>query len=390
MSIQFPDYQNNIIKFGLAAVAVVALGACLFKDKITSIAKIIWTTAPHAKSKQLAGRIGIPKKNSHLDKLILYFDINKTLILDDSAKKGRTPEQTVIIALAQSIVDIWDQKYGAMSFEQYASILIPNSQFSDPVQLKEARQKVIYGFLDWLREKNHPAKKLVLEKYSLMMRKIIDPNTQQVRYNVFDSFYLLLDKLRKCQLDFVVILMTFGDDLDRVAKEIGKHPSGIKFTRYGEFHAQQLHLKDGITLVKADEIFQAFLKSGHHYALKASYKEWHADGERGRSGKPFIFDSTGKMHGVRNLSLISDDNITLEDDKDIVAPIDIAGGDVQKKKLNKPARQSRSRRSAPRSYVLHKSNGQKSSRTWLQGTCRGIVACLRYKKMSLPPRETVA
>ena len=79
------------------------------------------------------------------------------------------------------------------------------------------------------------------------------------------------------------------------------------------------------------KIFETFLKSKEHFAIQDNWKKWNQDGEKGRSGKPFIFDMDSNRREVRNLSLFFDDNITGEE-KDIVNPIEVNGLDVTGRK----------------------------------------------------------
>ena len=333
---RFPIHQQSIFKFGLATLAAGLFGACIFKDRVKTITRTLLQSSEATAPKPLASlkdRIDSPK--TELSPLLsLFVDINRTIVIYDSAKKELTIQQMAAAALSESTVGIWDDKHGKMTHRHYVyTVLIPDTAFADKTQLKQERQREIYGFIDYLIKSNHPAKDRVLKKYHKIIKKSTNPSTGEIQHKVFDSFYSLLEKLRKCHINFVVILMTFGEDLTRVAEEIGKHPSGVKFTQYGAFHNKQLHLENGETLTTTDAIFKAFLTSGLHFALKTNWKEWNEDGERGRSGKPFIYDSSGNMHGIRNLSLFCDDNITHDDEKDIVAPIDVAGRSHSRKEL---------------------------------------------------------
>jgi hypothetical protein len=199
-------------------------------------------------------------------------------------------------------------------------------------QLKLQRQKVVGNFLPWLEQQAHPAREDVLAKRDQILKKFTDSRTQEIKYGIFESFFKLLQKLRACQLDFVIILRTFGNDLAEVTAEIEAHPAGISFAPAAKFVNKTLQLADGKQISKVDKIFETFLHTQKHLAIRDNWLEWNEDKERGRSGKPFIYDSQGRWQKTRNLSLFFDDNITGEE-QDIVSPIDAAGDSSSSKHL---------------------------------------------------------
>lgn len=262
--------------------------------------------------------------------LILNFDVNQTLVLKDTSK-GMDSEQMLISILAEYTNDDWDGIHGTMSFKDYVcNVLLPGDK-SDQ-NLKKERQKLVGSFLAWLEVNRHPAQEFVLANRDRMRAAFTDPDTQEIKFSVFNSFFFLLKKLRENHIRFIVILRTFGNDLKEVTEEISVNPSGVKFGRWGKFEAKKLHFEDGSTIEKVSRIFEAFLHSDEHFAIQDNWKEWNADGERARSGKQFIFDSNGHNHEVRNLSLFFDDNFTGEE-KDIISPADISGKHFTGKEL---------------------------------------------------------
>jgi len=177
----------------------------------------------------------------------------------------------------------------------------------------------IAHFLDWLEETQHPKKREVIERYEQLKAKS--------GCQIFPSFFTLLKKLKELNIRFVVLLRTYGRNLQEVAEEIGKHPDGVVFTKYGKFSDGKLHLENSKSLNSTKKIFNTFLHTQNHFAIQDNWPEWNSDDERARSGKPFIFDASGKMHGVKNLSLFFDDNYTAEE-KDILTPIEVHGQTV--------------------------------------------------------------
>lgn len=263
--------------------------------------------------------------------LLLDFDLNGTLILQDSSK-GASWESMLISALAENIFDQWEEALSEkMSFKKYAyNVLLPGDK-SDQ-QLKKKRAQFISNFFGWLTEHNHPARERVLADYDAIKTKFSNPKTNQIQPSVFPSFYLMLKKLRSLQIPFVLKLRTFGNDLREVSEEIKSHPDGVAFTQRGKFSAKKLHLDGEGVITKVGEIFQKFLTSKEHFALQDDWKAWNSDGERARSGKPFIYSGIENAADAPNLALFFDDNFTGEE-QDIIDPIEINGKQVPGKML---------------------------------------------------------
>lgn len=261
--------------------------------------------------------------------LLLDFDLNKTIILEESSN-GAEREEMLISILAENTFYDWESK-GFMSFKDYVYQRLLPGEKSDRT-LKTERIKQIAKFLNWLEEKKHPMKDKVCSDYREIKEKFTELGTQNIETAVFNSFFILLEKLRSLNIKFIVKLRTFGKHLDDVTKAIEAHPSGIKFKRIGSFSGKILSLIGEESIDKADRIFHEFLTSQEHFALQDDWKKWNAAKEHGSSGKSFIYDSTGKKYEISNLSLFFDDNITGEE-FDIVNPIDISGRELSGKEL---------------------------------------------------------
>src|ERR1700722_5476933 len=197
-------------------------------------------------------------------RLLLDFDLNGTIILQDTSKDAGW-EQMLISVLAENTFDNWDGNHGIMAFKDYVyKILLPGDK-SDQ-QLKQKRRAVVDNFLQWLVIHDHPAKNKVFADYKEIKGKFTNPITSQIEPRVFTSFYALLEKLKSLHIPFTMKLRTFGKDLQEVSKEVSSHPSGIKFSRWGNFSGQQISLEGEGTIDKVDKIFQIFLNSKEHFA----------------------------------------------------------------------------------------------------------------------------
>lgn len=252
---------------------------------------------------------------------MLHFDLNKTLILKDTSK-GMDDEAMIVSILAEFTFGQWDATHGRMSYMEYVSkVLVPDDP-SDK-NLKAKRMAHVGQFIERLKATKHPLCDEVLRHQETIRQK--RPSS------IFQSFYELVKELRKVNIQFVILLRTFGDDLPEVIEALENHPDGIKVTRKAAFKNCTLH-EGTKTVEKTEEIFETFLHSQEHFAIQDSWQEWNADGERARSGKPFLFDASGRWHGISNLSLFFDDNFTGEE-KDIVCPIEISGQPISGNEL---------------------------------------------------------
>ncbi len=249
--------------------------------------------------------------------LLIHFDINGTLTLKDSTKTAKdgkkvSNEYMILSALAESTAAIWDPNYPNMPFKDYVyTVLAPGDK--NDVEIKEKRQSIISNFIPWLQKNNHPAFFKVQYEYEKLIR------TFPFELDIFNSFYTLIQRLNELKIPHTIILRTFGSDLESTIKEIENNERipGIRFARI-------IHLKNApLTEQKVHDLFMNFLTLSNFIAVQDDWHKWSKDGEMGRSGKPFIYDSTGTFI-KKTLSLFFDDKITGEE-KDIINPLDISG-----------------------------------------------------------------
>lgn len=267
--------------------------------------------------------------------LILNLDVNGTITGKDSIKQ--TNDYMLLCALAKNTFANWgndsaeEEKSAPTSFKQYVDHVLVPGEKSDPI-LKKQRSAIIADFLEWLSQNSPNLYPRVLEDYHRMKRIFTNPSNGETNFTVFPSFYCLLNKLREMEISFTLVLRSFGNDLPDVVKEIEEHDSGLRITQWAEFKEKKFMLQGKETLEKVDEIFDCFLSPNTHFAVKDDWNAWNRDGERGRSGKPFLYSLEGRGR-VKNLSLFFDDNITGEEEFDIVDPYEITGKVVPKHSL---------------------------------------------------------
>jgi hypothetical protein len=246
--------------------------------------------------------------------LLLNFDVNGTLILQDNVKK-EDAESKLISALAESTEYKWDDLCPhPITFKKYTTDYLFPGDKSDR-ELKSKRTKFCMQFLDWLKEKKHPLEKEVFGIYSRIVEKYTVDGAP-VFTNVFPSFYELVKELDRLKYEYVLIFRTFGSDLPDVAKQLAEHgETPVKIRYWGKFveNGKKISI-DGKGEFTHLGLYKLFIQScGEHFALQDDWKRWNGDGERGRSGKPFLYDESGSIWGRKNLALFFDDNITGEE-----------------------------------------------------------------------------
>lgn len=262
--------------------------------------------------------------------LLLHFDINGTLTLKDSTKttkdnKQISNEYMLLSALAESTVAVWDPHYPKMPFKDYVyNVLFPGDK-NDPA-IKAERQATISQFIPWLKEHHHPAFFKVQHEYQELIRRFTDIHTNRLELEIFDSFYTLINKLQEMKIPFTIILRTFGKDLEDTVKEMENNPRQIPIKFGSRIDMKDLTLTDN----KAQALFLNFIYGLKHVAIQDDWTKWSRDQERGRSGKPFMFDPNATVSDT--LSLFFDDKIT-GDEKDIINPINLAGTPASTKEL---------------------------------------------------------
>lgn len=249
-------------------------------------------------------------------KMLLYFDINKTLIAEDMTT-NKTLANVLSSALAERTIHQWDKEYAPMSYSNYVNNVVA-------IGNKEKQRELIGGFISFLESSDYPSRDHVIKTYQQMMKKMED------RYLV-PSFVTLIQKMQEQNIEFQIILRTFGNDIQagRIIEEINLLLNDSHIDYFGQFKNGALTIKGedhvGRTMEKVDEIYRFFRETQGHMAIQDDWKSWHADNERERSGKPFIFDWEDRDV----VSLFFDDNINVSGSEfNITHPIRADGSSV--------------------------------------------------------------
>lgn len=247
--------------------------------------------------------------------LMLYFDINETLIASDRAG-GKTLENVLNQLLASKYEYKWDPTITEpISYVTYIKeVLLPGPEHD--LDLKKRRRAYLGHFIDYLKDQNHPLYAEVQATYKIALEKL-----ESAKGNVFPSFYQLLRKLDQEKISYTLILRSFGSEVFEIAEEINQVYGDI-FKNTGSFIEGKLTMADESFGNDVSEIYE-ILSHSSHTAIRDDWKYWMSGNMDSAFGKPFILD----LSDPKILGIFFDDNIKLNDtEKNIIAPIDVSTG----------------------------------------------------------------
>lgn len=256
-----------------------------------------------------------PLYSAELPHLILYFDINKTLIASDKAG-NKTIEDVLNELLSEKYQAVWDNSLKEpVSFDRYVSTtLVPGP--NDDQTLRQQRRQYLDHFLDYLRINSHPLYEAAMKDYQDALSILKSSNS-----TVFPSFYQLINKLEEDHINYSIILRSFGHEIAEVRKEIAD-VSKLSFAHDGQFQQGSLYLDQGTLFTQTQGIYSS-LKHGGHASIRDDWNYWSADGMSSRCGKPFYIDT----EDTSTLSIFFDDNIHPTNAQlNIIAPIEVKTG----------------------------------------------------------------
>lgn len=236
--------------------------------------------------------------------LLLHLDVNKTLIAEDKVK-NQTVENVITFELAKRAVHQWDPQFPPMSYYDYVSKVLVSGPRN--ASLKEKRNKILSEFMQTLENSDYQGKNELIVLYHSCMKKM------EGKY-LIPSFVKFLRHLKQRNINFRLILRTYGDDVrvGSVVKEIEKVLDGGRFKFSGSYQSGVLNIKGMESINDAQEAYRFFRETEGHVAIQDDWKIWIDDEEKSRSGKPFVFDPEDK----KIVSLFIDDNINPEPDSE--------------------------------------------------------------------------
>lgn len=231
------------------------------------------------------------------ERVVLHFDINKTLIASDLAGQ-KSMENVINHLLAEKTVGIWEEEQEEpISYYDYVHTVITPGK-PQCACCKKKRKAYLDRFVLFLEETDHPLKESVKEQYDKAISALSSAESE-----VFPSFFRLVADLQEKQIPFSIVLRSFGHEIREVAAEI-ERISGLHFDEYTTF------TKGTVNGHRSPVEIHDFLTSGKNLAIQDDWAYWHSHGEEKKYGKPFYYDPEDE----ETLSLFFDDN-------DVVAPL---------------------------------------------------------------------
>lgn len=258
--------------------------------------------------------ITLPLMGEKPPHLVLYFDINQTLIASDKAGQ-KSVADVLNELLAEKYIACWtDSQQDPIPFDQFVrTSLIPGSA-TDPTLLQQ-RKQAIHHFVDYLREHNHPLYPTVAQDYQTTLAAL-----EHTHGEIFASFYALLDYLELNQNSYSIILRSFGHEIFDLKDQVNALYKPL-FTLTGKFREGKLYMSHEI-LYDPQAIYQQ-LRRSPHAAIHDDWQYWNAHGGSASYGKPFYID----RHDPDTLSIFFDDNINKDDSpQNIIIPLDATTG----------------------------------------------------------------
>lgn len=252
-------------------------------------------------------------KDRHLQ---IYFDVNKTVIATDSAGGKGDVDLVIQELLAERTQFRWtDQLDSPISYSEYLNKhLYPGDKY-DP-KIRALRHRALCHFVkEW--QDQLPELEDEFEKIS----------TKVKQQTLFPSFLFCIKVLKEAQVNFSLILRTFGDDLNDVVSHIQEQFPHTEFVR-GVIQKGSLQIAD---INHLDPLkWSEFLKKHQWVAIKDDWSYWKDLDCKEEGGKPFpVISKDFFTH-----SLFFDDNIEepTASRKNIIAPIGMSFNDLWKKK----------------------------------------------------------
>lgn len=239
----------------------------------------------------------------HRNDLILFFDVNGTIIASDQAQH-KSAEAKILQQLAKKYRHQDNSDFHPkLTLRQYALAQVKASPTDYAHYQANGRLQAYRFLLDYLAMIDHPFTDEVKSEFQLLQKAL---NSQHGM--VFHSFYRLIHWLRAENITFSIVLRSFGHDIPAVMAELAEHQ--IHIGDHGHFKGHVLEL-NGTTLEKAQDIMNS-LTPGTHAAWRDDYTYWHHHHQQRYFGKLFFVDKPWPR------TMFFDDNAI---EKEIIVPI---------------------------------------------------------------------
>lgn len=256
----------------------------------------------------------IEKKLARMNHLVLFFDINGTIVALDTAQE-KTIEVTLLQELAKRYTARWHESVPEpITYAKFVRRYLVQGDEKTNLLLKQQRQQKYAHFLAYLQQE-HPEIHIKVHADFVNLRDMLLNNSG----HLFPSFIKLLSKLRTHQIPFTLVLRSFGNDIPAVRDELKTHH--IFINEIGNFEGKVLHIH-GKQLQEPQHIIKTLIP-GQHQAWQDDWPYWHIHKHTGEFGKPFYLSEQ------KPLSLFFDDKAV---EKDIIHICRVDGKTMSKEK----------------------------------------------------------
>lgn len=249
-------------------------------------------------------------------KLIVHMDVNKTIIAQDLGNNKQL-DDVLIECIAKECTGRWSPVLSAdMTYVQYVKDYLAPGEKSDR-QVRSKRNELIHAFFDFLKEIGDDRRDALQNKRAQLKRKIeAQPGI------IFQSFFNLIIYLENANINYSIILRSFGQELGTVTQEMVDR-AGIRFEWKGRFIAGALHLTshttgERIVLNSLQEMY-AFFKTHKNIYIRDDFKLWNDNHEQAEFGKLFPVD----LADTAVKTIFFDDNA----DESIINPRAVSSGE---------------------------------------------------------------
>lgn len=240
-------------------------------------------------------RLSTEGKQKHL---ILFFDINGTMFMGDTAK-GESLRVTALKSIAEKHVAVWDEALSAKTatFKDFVEkILAPGEKRDERVQ--QLRQHHYDNFIAFLTARKHPLLATVKSDFDLIMTNLDGSPIPR-------SFIKMVDHLNRSNIPYTIVFRTFGDDLAEV-KAVLAEKLNLTLSFDAKFFDGKLHSQQG-GVIESPQAMLDTLQPGMHGAWSDNFKDWQAAKQYCTGGKPYPLTRSGDK-----VVMICDDNVSKE------------------------------------------------------------------------------
>jgi len=252
------------------------------------------------------------------ERLILHFDVNETIIASDQAT-GKSTQDNINRALANKFKEKWSENLAEpITYKDYVYQYLLPSNKQDP-KLKAKRLEKLFHFVDFIKSSEYPIKKQVIAEYQYSMSKFDTQDSVQI----FPSFFVMIEELKKENIPFTIQIRTFGHDLDAVVQAIQKRVSCRFFEQSARFENKELFVKNRPEPITTLGGIYEFFKM-NSTGVQDNWQEWNDHSSQAAYGKMFPID----LSDPHTTSIFFDDNIRVgpNPENNIIAPFDVRTG----------------------------------------------------------------